>query len=66
MSELYLTLPSDSSMEYFPDNTVTEFHVKLPHTIDLPGEWEVVLAEISYPSNWGNIAIIEEHLRYRL
>ena len=66
MSDFYLTLPSDSSMDYFPDNTMTEFRVKLPHTIHLSGDWEVGLAEISYPVNWSNIPAVEEHFRYTL
>ena len=66
MSDFYLTLPSDSSMDYFPDNTLTEFRVKLPHTIHLSGDWEVGLAEISYPVNWSNIPAVKEHFCYTL
>ena len=63
MAEFYLTLPSDSSKEYFPDNTVTEFKVKLPKVIELQGMYEVGLAEISYPNNWNNIPAADAHLR---
>ena len=42
----YLTLPSNSSMTTFPDNTVANFRVKLPQTLDLSGRWEVGLTEI--------------------
>ena len=51
----YLTLPSNSSLEYFPDNTLTHFITKLPRTIDLDGGWEVGLAEIQYPHTWYNV-----------
>lgn len=31
----YLTLPSDGSMEAFPQNTVAQFKTLLPQTVDL-------------------------------
>ena len=51
----YLTLPSNSSMDYFPDNTLTHFTTRLPQMIDLDGSWEIGLAEIQYPHSWHNI-----------
>ena len=54
-SEVYVTLPSNSSMQYFPDNKTSNFVTKLPRTLQLDGEWEVVLAEIDYPHTWYNI-----------
>ena len=44
-SEFYVTLPSNSSMEYFPDNKTSNFVTKLSRTLQLDGEWEVGLAE---------------------
>src|SRR5437867_2673758 len=52
MTQFYLTLPSNSSQEYFPDNTKTEFRTKLSSTIELSNEWEVGLAEIMFPRSW--------------
>lgn len=51
MSEhsFYLTLLSNASMEYFPDNKTSTFCVKLPKTIKLEGEWAVGLVEFQYP-----------------
>lgn len=51
----YLTLPSNSSLSYFPNNTLTNYTVKLPQTIDLKGDWEVGLVEIIYPHSWYNV-----------
>ena len=52
----YLTLPSNSSSEFFPENTLTHYYTKLPHSINLTGgQWEVGLAEIQYPHTWYNI-----------
>jgi hypothetical protein len=51
----YLTLPSNSSMDYIPDNTLTNFTTRLPQMMDLDGSWEIGLAEIQYPHSWYNI-----------
>ena len=54
-SEFYDMLPSNSSMEYFPENKSSNFVTKLSRTLQLDGEWEVGLAEIDYPHTWYNI-----------
>ena len=51
----YLTLPSNTSLQYYPENTVAQFTTQLAHPIDLQGQWEVRLAEIQYPHSWHNI-----------
>src|SRR5258705_1377917 len=55
MNEFYLTLPSNSSMNYFPDNTLAKFTTKLPAPILLQDDWEVGLAEIIYPTSFYNV-----------
>ena len=50
--QFYLTLPSNSSLEYFPNNTVANFEVKLAEPLELTREWEVELTEIKYPQSW--------------
>ena len=54
-SEFYVTLPSNSSMEYFPDDKTSNFVTKLSSTLQLDEEWKVGLAKISYPNTWYNI-----------
>ena len=54
-SESYVTLSSNSSMQYFPENKTSNFVTKLPRTLQLDGEWEVGLAEIDYLHTWYNI-----------
>ena len=54
-SEFYVTLPSNSSVQYFPDNRTSNFLTKLLRTPKLDGGWEVRLAEIDYPHTWYNI-----------
>lgn len=51
----YVTLPSNSSLASFPGNKTYHFTTKLNKPIHLAGEWEVGLAEISYPQAWYNV-----------
>ena len=44
----YLTLPSESSKGLFPENNASEYNVRLPHWIDLKGNWEIGLHSITY------------------
>ena len=55
MSRFYLTLPSNSSMDYYPQNTVAQYTTKLNSTIELDGDWEVGLTEISFPFSIENV-----------
>lgn len=55
MSHFYLTLPSNSSTNYFPNNTLTRFITKLHNDVSLNGDWEVGLVDIMYPRNWFNL-----------
>ena len=59
-SEFYVMLPSNSSMQYFPDNNTSNSVTKLPRTVQLNGEWEVGLAEIDYQHTWYNICNIHK------
>ena len=51
----YLTLPSNSSMNYYPDNTLAHYTTALAQDVDLSGRWEVGLSEIQYPYSWHNM-----------
>ena len=46
MNRFYMTLPSNSSMQYYPDNTAARYTTKLTSPIELEGDWEVGLVEI--------------------
>lgn len=54
----YLTLPSNSSIAYFPDNRTTNFSTKLPKAIKLEGEWSVGIVEFQYPCT---MFTVQEH-----
>ena len=65
-THFYLTLPSNASLDVFPDNKTTEYRVKLPQPIDLDGNWEVGLYSISYPNTWYTLRnlIVDTHFYY--
>ena len=54
-TQFYLTLPSNSPMKYFPQNTVANFRVKLADRIVLLGQWEVALTGLHYPHTWSTV-----------
>lgn len=55
LDEFYVTLPSNSSMDYFPENTQSSYRTKLFSPIALTGEWEVSLSEVFMPRSWFNV-----------
>ena len=55
MSRFYLTLPSNSSATDYPDNTVAQYITKLDGQIELQGDWQVRLVEISTPGGLMNV-----------
>lgn len=56
ISDFYITLPSNSSIEHFPENTQSCFRTKLSAPLVLVGDdWEVGLTEIFIPKTWYNV-----------
>lgn len=55
MDSFTIELVSNASAELFPDNTLSSFTNFLPDQINLQGQWEVAISEISYPSMYQNI-----------
>ena len=60
----YITLPSNTSLDLFPENTSASFMVRLFKPLDLRGEWEVGLAEIQYPHTWYTIPQAQKFIVY--
>lgn len=54
-SEFYVTLLSNASMGYFPNNTQSSFRTKLSAPLVLNEEYEVALVETFIPRNWFNV-----------
>ena len=63
VTQFYLHLPSNSSLDKCPHNTLTEYRVSLPQTLNLTGEWEVALTEMHYPHSWNNIQQFRFYVR---
>ncbi|GFW77856.1 uncharacterized protein F54H12.2 [Trichonephila clavipes] len=61
----YVTLPSDSSMHFFPENKISHFKTQLPSPVCLNGEWEVGLSEIIYPHSWLNVNETNNYFLYK-
>ena len=53
--QFFLTLPSNSSMHLFPENTLAHYQTQLAQPIHLEGTWECGLSEIFYPRSWYNV-----------
>ena len=46
----YITLPNNSSKDFFPENNPSEYTTRLPQWIQLNGEWEIGLHSMAYTS----------------
>lgn len=60
----FLTLPSNSSLAYFPNNKASHFITKLPQPQKLDGEYEVGLAELQFRNCYPNILKKEVYFYY--
>ena len=53
---MYVTLPSNSSTDYYPENTTSDFKTQLPKELDFSdAEWELGVSELILPLTWFNI-----------
>ena len=56
-------LVSNAFAQLFPDNTLSSFTNFLPEQLNLDGQWEVAILEISYSSMYQNVT--EGKFRFR-
>ena len=59
----YITLPSESSRDVFRENNPSEYTVRLPHWIQLKGEWEIGLHSMIY-TPWNIIQPLDEPISF--
>ena len=59
----YITLPSESSRDVFPENNPSEYTVRLPRWIQLKGEWEIGLHSITY-TPWNIVQPLDEPISF--
>ena len=55
MESFTIELVSNATAQLFPDNTLSSFTNFLPEQLNLNGQWEVAISEISYPSMYQNV-----------
>ena len=55
MESFTIELVSNTSAHFFPDNTLSSFTNFLPEQLNLDGQWEVAISEISYPSMYQSV-----------
>lgn len=53
--ELYVTVRSSDSMNYFSNNTASDFTARLPHKLVLDGGWCAGVNEIWFTKHWFNL-----------
>ena len=59
----YMTLPNNSSKDFFSENNPSEYTTKLPQWIQLNGEWEMGLHSMAY-TQWNIIHHLDEPISY--
>ena len=55
MDSFTIELVSNASSQLFPNNTLSSFTNFLPEQVNLDGQWEVAISEVSYPSMYQNV-----------
>ena len=55
MESFTIELVSNASAQLFPDNTLSSFTNFLPEKLNLDGQWEVAISEISYSSMYQSV-----------
>ena len=55
MESFTIELVSNASEQLVPDNTLSSFTNFLPEQMNLEGQWEVAISEITYPSMYQNV-----------
>ena len=55
MDSIPIELVFNASSRLFPNNTLSSFTSFLPEQVNLDGQWEVAISDISYPSMYQNV-----------
>ena len=58
-SHFYLTLPSNASLDVFPDNKTTGYRVQLPQIVNLEGDRDV--GNLIPEGNLNDIQVCSKH-----
>src|SRR5437762_7477958 len=60
-NSFFLTLPSNSSSKFYPDNTSSNFTTQLAHGLQLDDSWQIGLTEIHLPTEYKTEIETDEH-----
>ena len=55
MESFTIELVSNASAQIYPDKTLSSFTNFLPEQLNLDGQWEVAISEISFPSMYQGV-----------
>ena len=58
-----MSLPSNSSRNYFPNNTAGNFKVKIPYLPNSNAVYECALTEIIFPNRYKNVRESSNEIR---
>ena len=50
-----ISLPSNASPDYFPNNTPSSYRVKMPHIFKSTTKYKCALSEIIFPNKFKNV-----------
>ena len=66
MDDFYIVLPSNSSMDIYPENTTTHFTTHLPHQVHVQDTWKVALTKVQIPLTLQHVRhdFSENEIRY--
>jgi len=54
-SEFFVMMSSEDSLDFFPENTPSDFYVRLPYLLMLDGDWFISINQIWMPKMWYNV-----------
>ena len=63
---IYLISNDPKSLEYYPDNVLSDFRVQLSRPLELSGAWEIGLKEIQIPYTWIDEKHINIYVKYKI
>lgn len=63
--DFYITLFSNSSMDFYKENKTSSYTVQLPRSMSLSGDWSVALTEFQYPYSFFNVQDGDNEIRIK-
>ena len=61
---IYLYSSDLNSLDYYPNNVLSDFRIQLPQRHQLEGEWEIALLQAQIPFSWVDERSASLYVRY--